>query len=160
GRPVAGARVMFGPYHQLSGLDGGYIFSQVPRGDYELSLDEAFLPADYAWDGRRIQLAIGTSTHVRVDLLVAPLNAIHGRVYCDRNSNGRVDAGEAVAGAVVRLNDRVTATDEHGGYSFYNLWPGAYTVRLDTARVPAGFEASGAADLSVVLGDDRPVTGA
>src|SRR5207244_1791700 len=118
------------------------------------------LPADYAWDGRRRTLAITSSSHETIDLLVAPLNTIHGRVYCDRNANGRFDAGEGVEGAVVRLNDGVTATDHDGAYSFFNVWPGAYEIQLDTDHMPAAFAASTSTSLRVTLRDDGPVTGA
>ena len=85
------------------------------------------------------------------------MNAIHGRVYVDRNSNGRYDAGEAVAHAVLQVGDRVTATDTNGAYSFYNLWPNAYVVRL--TNLPSEF-LPGIAELSVTLLDGAPVTGA
>jgi hypothetical protein len=160
GRPVDGARVTLGPYAMETGPGGGYAFRHVPRGDFDLALDPAGLPADFAWDGRSRRLSITSSTHARVDLLVAPLNAIHGRVYCDRNGNHRFDDGEAVAGAVVRLGDRVTSTDASGAYHFYNLWPGDYVVQLDRSHVPAEFDAAAAGDLRVSLTDDHPVTGA
>ncbi len=118
------------------------------------------LPADYAWDGRRLPLVLHWSSRIHADLLVAPLNALHGRVYCDRNGNDRFDPGEAVTGAVVHLDGRVTATDQHGAYSFYNLPPGPYAPRLDREKLPAEFEATGAVELAVDLGDTGPVTGA
>lgn len=160
GRPVSSARVKLGPYMADTGEDGGFEFRNLSRGDYELALDETRLPADYAWDGRGQRLSVLLSSHVHVDLVVAPLNAIHGRVYADRNGNGRFDDGEAVAGAVLHLQDRVTTTDPDGAYSFYNLWPGNYVIRLDAERLPAGIEARGSTDRAVTLEDGRPVTGA
>jgi hypothetical protein len=160
GRAVAGARVKLGEFTADTDAVGVYAFKHVPRGSYDLALDAGFLPADYAWDGREVQLAVTPSSHEHADLLVAPLNAIHGRVYADRNKNGRFDVGEGVAGAVVHLNDQVTVTDSQGAYSFYNLPPGPYLLRLDRERLPTSFELTGSTDLTVALGDDRPVTGA
>jgi protocatechuate 3,4-dioxygenase beta subunit len=157
GRPVAGARVKLGGYSADTDPEGVYRIQHVPRGEYDLTLESSLLPADYAWDGRRERLTVNSSGRIEADLKVAPLNSIHGRVYVDRNSNGRFDSGEAVANAVLRLGEHLTATDATGGYSFYNLWPGAYTVVLQ--RVPAEFTA-GAHELTVTLLDGGPVTGA
>jgi hypothetical protein len=158
GRAVSGARVKLGSYTVDTDPTGFYVFRHVPRGVYDLALDGQFLPAGYAWDGRALGLSLTSSTKMLTDLLVAPLNAIHGRVYCDRNANGRYDAGEAVASAVVHLDDRVTATDQNGAYSFYNLVPGSHVLRLNREKLPAEFEATGPVDLPVELGDFQPVT--
>jgi hypothetical protein len=160
GRPVAGARVTLGDDFTDSGPDGAFHFAQVPTGHYRLSLAEDRLPADYAWDGRGAELTMTSSSRLVSDLRVAPLNAIHGRVYCDRNANGRFDAGEGVAGAVLRLGDHVTVTDADGAYSFYNLWPGTLTVTLDDAHLPTDVAAGASSELTVVLDDTKPVTGA
>lgn len=157
GSGVAGARVKLGPYTADTDALGGYTFPHVPRGTYELSLERSLVPADYAWDGRGEVLTVTSSRPVSVNLRVTPLNAIHGRVYVDRNANGRFDAGEGVRGAVLHAADRVTATDQEGAYSFYNLWPGAYEVEL--RGVPAAFQIDLAAT-TVTLIDGAPVTGA
>jgi hypothetical protein len=132
----------------------------VPTGECDLSLDPAFLPADYAWDGRSRRLKITSSSRVVADLLVAPLNAIHGRVYVDRDGNGRFDPDEGVLGAVVRLGTLVTATGADGAFDFYNLPLGSHTVTLETDRLPAAFSAGLRSSITAELRDDRPVTGA
>ena len=157
GRGVAGARVQLGPYTADTNAAGRYSFAHVPRGAYELSLDPALLPADYAWDGRREQLTISSTRATTADLRVAPLNAIHGRVYVDRNNNGRFDSGEAVANAVLAVGDRLTASDATGAYSFYNLWPDTYVITLRS--VPPAYSPA-ATTLTVTLLDGAPVTGA
>jgi hypothetical protein len=80
-------------------------------------------------------------------------------VYCDRNGNGRYDEGEGVENAVVRLGERATATDADGDYMFFNVWPGAYTLRLDAAKLGSDYAAS-TVDRSIELQDGHPVTGA
>jgi protocatechuate 3,4-dioxygenase beta subunit len=159
GHPVAGARVTLGDWSVKSDAGGAYRFEHLPRGEYPLRIDDAFLPADYAWDGRETWIAMTGSTHATRELRVAPLNAIHGRVYCDRNGNGRYDEGEGVANAVLRLGDRVTATDPDGGYTFFNVWPGLYTLRLDAGKLGADYAAS-TVERDVELQDGHPVTGA
>lgn len=160
GHPVAGARITLGPYSAESNADGVYHFGYLPAGQYDLALDAAFLPADYAWDGAGRRLSVTRATRQTIDLLVAPLNVIHGRVYCDRNNNGRFDDGEGVLGAVVRLQERVTATDRDGAYHFYNVWPGDYVAQLDGEHLPAPFVQSTVAARSLTLGDAAPVVGA
>jgi hypothetical protein len=157
GRGVAGARVNLGPYTADTDAGGAYTFAHVPRGNYELSLDPTLLPADYAWDRRGVPVTVASARTITAVLRVAPLNAIHGRVYVDRNGNGRFDAGEAIARAVLALGDRITASDADGAYSFHNLWPATYTVTLRS--VPPGYLAT-TTNLTVTLLDGGPVTGA
>jgi protocatechuate 3,4-dioxygenase beta subunit len=159
GRPVPGARVRLGAFTADSDADGRYVFARVPPGEFDLSLDTDFLPADYAWDGRSRHLTIKASSRVVNDLVVAPLNAIHGRVFVDRDNNGRFDRGEGVPGAVLHLGDHVTATDIDGAYDFYNVLPGTHDVELDADRMPAGFDAGSHTKLTIELREDRPATG-
>lgn len=157
GRGVAGARVLLGPYAVHADADGAYALTHVPAGEYELSLDAGVLPADYAWDGRTRRLLVRADSAERADLRVTPLNTIHGTVYVDRNANGRIDADEGVAGAVLRLGDQVTASDRTGAYSFHNVWPGTYPLTL--VSVPPAFVRLEAGQ-TVTLRDGAPVTGA
>lgn len=72
--------------------------------------------------------------------------------HVDRNSNGRYDSGEAVAGAAIRAGDRFTASDATGAYSVYNLWPGAHVIELQS--VPPGFEKAVAIRTAILM-DER-----
>jgi hypothetical protein len=157
GRGVAGARVRLGTYSADTDAAGAYTFKHVPRGEYELALDQHLLPADFAWDGRAERLSVTSTRTRRANLRVTPLNAIHGRVYVDRNKNDRFDAGEALGGAAVRVGDRLTATDDEGRYSVYNLWPETYVIRLQ--GLPADVEAP-VLEQTVTLMDGAPVVGA
>jgi hypothetical protein len=158
GRGVAGAGVKLGSFFDQTDATGSYRFVNVPAGAYDVSLDRDRLPADVAWDGRAEPITVSARRRVRRDLRVVPLNSIHGRVYCDRNGNGRYDSGEAISGVVMLSNNRVTATDQHGSYSFFNLWPGPYRVRIDSGKLPPNLEPAGAMQIDVTLGGDAPVT--
>jgi hypothetical protein len=158
GRGVAGARVKLGPYSIDTDSSGRYVFRHVPRGEYELSLDPDLLPADFAWDGRGASLATRPGARIEADLTVTPLNALHGRIYVDRDGNGRYDQGEGVQGAVLQLGARLTAADQHGAYSFFNVWPDTYTIRLH--RLPPDLDPGPVTERVVTLMDGRPVTGA
>ena len=92
----------------------------------------------------------------QVDLRVTPLNAIHGRVYADRNGNG----GFRRRGRGCRRGDaagRPLHAPTSGAYSFYNLWPDTYEVRLH--GLPPDFEPAAGRGPSTSL-DGAPVTGA
>jgi fimbrial isopeptide formation D2 family protein/uncharacterized repeat protein (TIGR01451 family) len=65
--------------------------------------------------------------------------ALVGQVYFDSNDNLRFDAGqeEVLRGARVYLsNGNYAITDSEGRYSFPDLAPGLYAVRLDPLTVP------------------------
>jgi hypothetical protein len=65
--------------------------------------------------------------------------ALVGRVYFDSNDNLRFDAGqeEVLRGARVYLsNGNYAITDAEGRYSFPDLAPGLYAIRLDPLTVP------------------------
>ena len=158
GRGVAGARVKLGPYSIDTDRSGAYVFRHVPRGEYDLSLDPDLLPADFAWDGRGASLTTRPGARIEADLSVTPLNALHGRIYVDRNENGRYDQGEGVPGAVLQLGARLTAADQHGAYSFFNVWPDTYTIRVH--RLPPDFHPGPETERVVTLMDGRPVIGA
>jgi hypothetical protein len=160
GHPVGGVRVTLGPYSTSSDADGSYLFKGVPRGRYDLALDPAWLPATYAWNGDGRSFDVRSSDRIHADLRVTPLNAIHGRVVVDRDGDGRIGPDEGVRDVVVRLGDRVTATDATGSFAFFNLWPGDYVVSLDVARLPDGLAAEDVSALPVTLGGEGPVTAA
>jgi hypothetical protein len=137
GEPVAGAAVTLGPYVTTARADGGYRFSHVPSGDFDLALDSSHLPAQYASDGVKQPVHATAGTNPHVDLHAVPLHAIHGHVYIDRNGNSTFDPGEGVPNVVMLLSRDGVATmsDEEGAYGFYNLLPDRYQVRLDAGRL-------------------------
>jgi hypothetical protein len=70
------------------------------------------------------------------------LPALEGAVFVDNNANRRFDAGEGWANVNLSLltngaTAQRTATDVDGRYSFSMVPPGAYSVRVDPATLPA-----------------------
>ena len=159
GNPVSGALVSLGPYSAITDAAGGYAFSRVPNGEFELALDKNRLPVSYAWDEQPRPLTVTGRSRAKVELHVIPLNTMSGRVYIDRNGNGRFDEDEGVAGAVISVNESVTATDVTGTYAFYNQPPGRYIMRLDVPRLAKGLAPASAAALDVELTDSQPFAG-
>ena len=159
GRHVPGALVRLGPYSAITDEAGDYAFTRVPDGQFELALDRHKLPAAYALDEKPRPLTVTRGSREQVDLQVIPLNAIRGRVYLDRNGNGRWDEGEGIPNAVVAVNKSVTATTATGSYAFYNQPPGRYTIRLDVQRLPKGLAPASPTELAAELTPDDPLIG-
>lgn len=64
-----------------------------------------------------------------------------GRVFVDRNGNGRSDSGEGTAGAALYLEDGTRViTDEKGKFSISGIEPGTHVLRLDETSLPTGLE--------------------
>lgn len=158
GGPVAGAVVHLGPYRMATDETGSYAFRHVPRGEYELSLDRSHLPADYLWAEQPRQIRTRRNSQSSEDFLLVALDTVRGYVYEDRNGNGNANEGEGVARVAVRLDDRVTATDEHGAYAFFNIAPGVHDVSVDPDRLPAGYALAspGTQHVELVTGQGIP----
>src|SRR5690349_14012705 len=144
----------------MTGIDGSYRFEHVPPGDHELSVSAQHLPAAFGSGDQPRILKVGSNAPSRADIGVTALRAIHGRVFVDRNGNGRVDEDEGIAAVVVRLDERGTATltNQAGAFDFYNLEPGTYSVWIDASRLNAGLELESTGRLAVDLQPDRPAT--
>lgn len=118
---------------------GWYTFAGVPAGTYTvryLTPDSTWHPAPKQPDHLTVTLSFGQIASDQ-DLGVTQANGqITGRVtdvggttvlpiqywgvYLDTNNNGHIDPGEPW-----------TSTDANGSFSFINLLPGTYTVRVD-----------------------------
>lgn len=80
---------------------------------------------------------------------ITPVGVIGDRIWLDENGDGEQDAGEdGIANVKVELLDddgkviATTWTDSEGYYIFKNIYPGTYTVRVDTDSMPAGLAAN------------------
>jgi len=101
-----------------TGGGGAYSFDKLPKGVYQVSVEGA--------DTRERRLSFGTesegaATVTAPDLSFSPIGSLTGKVM-----NG---AGP-VAGATVYLSgsDRVSLTDTTGGYGFFEVPVGMYSV--------------------------------
>ena len=159
GLPVRGGIVRLNEYQTQTDAKGCYIFRRVPAGEYELSLLESSLPADCKAAQPPLHLALDERSRKLIPLRILPLHTITGRVYCDLNGNGKLDAGEELGGIAVSINGFVTATTKEGTFAFYNMEPGKYTVRLLTKQLPENLTMDSPAEISVELPLDHSVSG-
>ena len=159
GRPLPGATVRLGGYWTMTDDRGQYAIHNIPSGTYEVRLDDKSMPADYKADTRKQDLEIDGRSRFVLDLHVIPLNAVTGRVYLDKNNDGKEDAEEAIEAVAVLLDNFPTATDRDGSFGFYNVEPGAHTVKLVVDRLPSGCTAASPAEVVVDLPPDKPISG-
>jgi hypothetical protein len=130
--------------------DGNYTFSNLAAGTYTVRLSN--LPAGvsetYDLDGvatadqATFPLAAGQN-RTDVDFGYRYTGSVGDRVWLDSNGNGAQDAGETgLNGVTVQLLDSsnnvvgTATTSGDGNYTFNNLAPGTYTVRV--SNLPAG----------------------
>jgi len=158
--------------------DGDYLFENVDRGDYTVTVDPSTLPqdatqtfdADGVLDNRSSLTLAAADSNLLQDFGYRQLGGTIGdRVWLDADSNEIQDPGEAginnvtvellQAGQVV--DTQVTSGD--GDYLFTGLRSGNYAVRVDTSTLPQDatqtFDADGGLDdrsnLALSTGDDN-----
>lgn len=155
---LAGIPVHLGPYRAVTDGRGRYAFRNVPRGRYEVRVPDEALPAGYESLPPQ-DLEVQGASRETADLAVLALCELRGRVYVDRDGDGRRDPDEGIAGVVLRLGEQATASGAGGEFGFHNLRPGAYELRVDTDRLQPGLAATIPSRMSVGLPPGRSLDG-
>ena len=139
--------------------DGSYCFENLPAGDYTVTVNTSTLPLGYeeTYDpdgildnGTTVNLTVGedNTSNFGYD----GTGVIGDRVWNDVNGNGLQDPGElGIAGVTVWLYEDLNGngqidpgepliatdvTDVNGIYSFTELPPGNYVVKVDQTALP------------------------
>ncbi|HXU43972.1 MAG TPA: SdrD B-like domain-containing protein, partial [Thermoanaerobaculia bacterium] len=138
---------------QVTAGNGNYTFSNLTAGNYSVRVVTASLPAGVAQtfdlDGTGTaniaSFALAAAQNrTDVDFGYRGTRSVGDRVWKDLDGDGVQEAGEpGLNGVTVRLflgttevANTVTAGD--GNYTFTNLPEATYTVRVDSATLPAG----------------------
>ncbi len=137
-----------------TGTDGMYQFTNLPFGDYTVTIDETTLPddkvgepsADPEGDGDNsssVSLSPTEPTNDDQDFGYEPiLSSIGDTVWFDLDGNGEQDTGElGIENVTVVLTDEdggqtVDFTDSDGMYLFDGLTAGTYTVTVIPSSLP------------------------
>jgi LPXTG-motif cell wall-anchored protein len=103
-----------------------------------------------------VSLAVGGSATVTTGAVA--LAEISGTLWVDIDGDGIQDPGEAaVVGVTIELLDASGAvigsvvSGPNGEYTFPDLLPGTYTLRIDPATIPSGIVLVGDASVVVVV---------
>ena len=84
------------------------------------------------------QATIRQSQVGRVDFGLTSHSSVYGVVFVDKNTNGRLDAGDQTVGKVkLILDGKLTqGSDSRGTYYFRNVGKGKHTIAVDLNTVP------------------------
>ena len=171
--------------------DGLYVVDELPGGNYTVVVDEtdpdfpAGLVPSYDLDGTTVSPngnwtgALGEDEDKRdVDFGYTGTGSIGDTIWLDQNLDGVVDANEAPLDGVdvtvtwlgpdgvVGGGDDIeydATTDASGNYLVENLPPGEFTVEVDLATIPSGYnnvtdpggENDSASSLTLGIGEDN-----
>lgn len=159
GNPIPKIKIKVANYRVITNEKGEYEFKDIPAEDYEVSIVRETVPARYQVEtmSELVSLKLGRKNEINFKLL--PLSSLTGRVYEDKNKNGKYDQGEGIPGVVLWVNGKVTVSNPEGVYGFYNLPPSSYKIYLDLERLPSGYQAEEKTAQYVEMLSYKPVTG-
>jgi SdrD B-like domain len=137
GIPLAEVRVLSTPWSLRTNGTGNFTINNLPQGVYSVTVDLASLPLGYRiGDGEHLRFSILDQQVTDIKIPVVDAGQIRGRIFIDRNRNGRLDDGEdGAVGRTVELTGRNvkanTRTAIFGQFVFDLLPVGNYTILVD-----------------------------
>gem|GEM_PF-876961 len=140
--------------------NGNYLFTNLPAGDYVVTVDATTLPAELTQTGdpddlfdNMYALSLGENeVYLDADFGYQGAGSIGDTVWHDLNGDGVQDPIEyGIEGVIVELTLPsgvviTTTTDATGSYTFNGLPDGAYTIMVDTTTLPPTFMQTGDPD--------------
>jgi hypothetical protein len=139
---------------------GSYQFPRVESGSHVVNLDVKRIPADYSIiSPEKIKIEVKFRETLKVNFQLIKAGRIEGRVINDLNANGKFDPNEkGIPDVLVLLQpgDNNTYTEEDGKFTFENILPGEYTLKLDpnTLSKDAVFTSPSDLKLKLPVGGD------
>lgn len=121
--------------------NGHFSLTSIPVGTHQISLDLSKVPASYEAAREKTELLIKKGETGKVYLTVIPVGLLAGQVILDLNENGTPDKEEQVlTGIQVNLfkEDKLVRweyTNSKGVFTFDNLRPGSYMIKVDEESV-------------------------
>ena len=136
---------------KVTDAEGKYLFENLLAGDYSVEVKEETLPEglqgkntvdpDGGTDSKSTLTLGNGESKVDQDFAYFAPASIGETIWHDKNNDGIVDEGEALAGVTVTLTlpngtTQTTTTDENGKYLFSDLPEGEFTVTVDETTLP------------------------
>lgn len=147
---------------QLARTDetGYFRFPPVDPGSYKLEISR--MPIGFSPTVMLpIAVRLGVNQIVALEIPVRPVATVRGRVFDDKNRNGKPDADEPGLGGVrlLALGPKTTEmrTAEDGQYML-QLEPGAHTISIDRTTLPKRYEMTTASSVAVTLQTGQMMT--
>lgn len=126
----------------ITDAEGKYVFKNVAVGIHQVKINEKDLSASFnllASPSQRAEVGLRQTVAIQFPLLMS--GSFRGRVLIDANGNGQADPDdEPLSDVLVYLEGTPinTFSDADGVFSFENLLPGSYKLRIDTSGLAEG----------------------
>jgi hypothetical protein len=120
---------------------GRFILTSLTTGVHQISLDLRNIPAFYEAAREKTEIILKKGQSGEIYLTVIPVGLLSGKIILDLNENGAPDKNEPLLSdiRVNLLKDnkllRWEFTNSKGVFTFDNLRPGTYTVKVDEEGV-------------------------
>jgi hypothetical protein len=137
--------------------NGGFTLSPLPVGTHRISLDLRNVPAYYEAARETTGLILKKGETGTVNLTVIPVGLLAGQVILDLNENNAADKDEPVL-IDVQVNlfkeDQLLRreyTNSKGIFTFDNLRPGSYIIKVDEESIYEKYNGTDKATIQVTV---------
>ena len=120
-------------------VNGLFNFEALRSGSHQIYIDLLSVRADLTIvDAGTRELELKGGKTADVEFRLVRTGRISGRVFFDKDGNGKMDQGELPLGDVriVTASGRDTLTDSDGYFTIADLAPGEHTVSVDEKTIP------------------------
>jgi len=139
-----------------TGPDGIALIDKVVPGKRQARLDTTKLPIALSVRGQAVQpITVAEFKTVKVEYPIVKTGTIKGRVFLDKDGNGKynklIDEALPNIRVFITPESRDTLTFSDGTYLFDYAYPGDYQVCVDLRNVPSGYNISSPEKVQVSL---------
>lgn len=137
--PMTGTRVRLNNgYEVVSDANGNYAFERIPPGEYHVALNLEDVRANLVpANGLEQTLIVLPRMIVDTSFRLVQSGAASGRVWHDKNENGKYDEGEGLADVrLLSSSGRDTYSDPDGSFLITDLPPGEQSIFVDERYQP------------------------
>lgn len=137
--PMSGTRLRLNNgYEVVSDANGNYAFERIPPGEYHIALNLEDVRANLVpANGLEQNIILLPRMMVDTSFRLVQSGAAAGRVWHDKNDNGKFDEGEGLADVrLLSSSGRDTYSDPDGSFLITDLPPGEQSIFIDERYKP------------------------